>query len=313
MRLPSCPQGVSLSVSHPALTGRPARPWAGTGLIGLSAVSFGLITTQSRLAYDGGATPLTLAFVRPVAFVIVFGVLLVIIRRPWRLSRSGLVASVWMAGALTMMSIGYLGSVYFIPVSLAALIFYTFPFYVAVLSSLTGREAMTATKALALIAAFVGLALALGPSFAGLDWRGVALALMAAIGVATTIAFGGAVMRANDPLVMNVGINLWMMLALGTYMLGSHGLVFPSTGLGTAGLVGATACYLVAFTSWLLGLRIVNPIRAAVLSNIEPLVTIAAAWIVLGEHLAPLQLLGVALVIAAIIGMTLSGADRPAR
>src|SRR5262249_7532213 len=54
-----------------------------------------------------------------------------------------------------------------------------------------------------------------------------------------------------------------------------------------------------------------NPIPAAVLSNIEPLVTIAAAWLILGERLGPLQLLGVALVIAAIIGMTLLGTTRP--
>jgi drug/metabolite transporter (DMT)-like permease len=276
-------------------------------LIGLSAASFGLITTQSRLAYDGGATPLTLAFVRPIAFVVVFGLLLVVIRRPWRLSRRGVVATLWMSVCLLMMSLGYLGSVYFIPVSLAALIFYTFPFYVALLSTLTGREAMTAAKVCALLAAFSGLALALGPSFTGLDWRGVALALTAAVGVGTTIAFGGAVMRANDPLVMNVGINFWMMLVLSAYVLASRSVVFPVTALGTAGLIGATACYLVAFTTWLLGLRIVNPIPAAVLSNIEPLVTIAAAWLILGERLGPLQLLGVALVIAAIIGMTLLG------
>jgi drug/metabolite transporter (DMT)-like permease len=276
-------------------------------LIGLSAVSFGLITTQSRLAYDGGATPLTLAFVRPIAFVVVFGLLLIVSRRPWRLSRRGMAATLWMSVCLLMMSLGYLGSVYFIPVSLAALIFYTFPFYVALLSTLTGREAMTAAKVWALLAAFGGLALALGPSFAALDWRGVALALTAAVGVGTTIAFGGAVMRANDPLVMNVGINFWMMLVLSAYVLVSRSVVFPVTALGTAGLIGATACYLVAFTTWLLGLRIVNPIPAAVLSNIEPLVTIAAAWLILGERLGPLQLLGVALVIAAIIGMTLLG------
>src|SRR5215831_14452456 len=98
---------MSLSASRPALTARPAHPWAGTGLIGFSAVSFGLITTQSRLAYDGGATPLTLAFVRPVAFVIVFGLLLVAMKRSWRLSRRGIASTFWMAGCLLMMSIGY--------------------------------------------------------------------------------------------------------------------------------------------------------------------------------------------------------------
>ena len=288
-----------------------ARNWLGVSLIGLSAASFGLITTQSRLAYDGGSTPLTLAFLRSVAFVAAFAPALVMLGRSLRLSRRGFLASIWMAVALMAMSLGYLGSVFFIPVSLAALIFYTYPFYVAVLSRLAGREPLTAAKMLALAAAFVGLALALGPSFATLDWRGIALALAAAAGVAATNTFGGPIMRENDPLAVNLWINLWMMLALGAYVVVNGTILLPATTTGTAGLIGATACYLVAFTSWLLGLRAVSPIRAAVMFNIEPVVTIAIAWLVLGERLGPVQLLGGGLVIAAIIAMTFTGSRLP--
>jgi probable blue pigment (indigoidine) exporter len=66
----------------------------------------------------------------------------------------------------------------------------------------------------------------------------------------------------------------------------------------------------VAFSAWLLSLRIVDPIRVAILFNIEPVVTITAAWIVLGERLGPIQLLGGLLVIAAIVAMTVLGARR---
>jgi drug/metabolite transporter (DMT)-like permease len=249
--------------------------------------------------------------VRLIAFVLVFGLVFVLSGRSRRLSRRAFAGTLWMAATLLAGSIGYLASVAFIPVGLAALIFYTFPFYVAALSSLTGREPMTPAKGLALVAAFLGLALALGPSFAGLDWRGVALALLGAAGFGTTIVFGGEVMRENDALTMNVLINLWMMLALAAYVLGAGGMALPTTRLGIVGLGGATLCYLVAFTTWFLGLRVVAPIRAAVMFNIEPLISIAAAWLVLGEHLGPLQLLGVALVVAAIVAMTVGGAPAP--
>ena len=100
-----------------------------------------------------------------------------------------------MAALLMVMSAGYLGAVAYIPVSLAALIFYTFPFYVAVLASLTGREPMTRTKAAALVVAFAGLILALGPSFDELNWRGIACGVAGSLAMGTAVTFGGPVMR----------------------------------------------------------------------------------------------------------------------
>lgn len=301
-----------LSTSHSALSSAPARPWIGSAFVLLSAVSFGLITTQSRLAYDGGSTPITLVLARSATFAILFGAVLLLYRRRQRLTIRAFVATLWMAVLLVAMSAGYLSSVAYIPVSLAALIFYSFPLYVAVLSSLSGREAMTRLKAAALLVAFVGLVLALGPSFDHLDWRGILCAEIGALAFATSIAFGGPVMRRHDPLLFNVCTNLWEALAVGTYVLAYGGFALPTGGRGWTGLTGSILCYLVALTAWFISLRLVGPIRVAILFNIEPIVTIAAAWIVLGERLDTRQLLGAGLVIAAVAAMTTFGASRPA-
>ncbi len=282
----------------------PGPRWIGASLVLLSATTFGLVTTQSRLAYDAGSNVLTLVLVRVVLFTLLFGAFLPLRRQPMRLGVPGVVATLWMSALLLVMATGYLGSVAYIPVSLAALIFYSFPFYVALLASLSGRESMTRHKTAALVVTFIGLALALGPSFDHLDWRGIACALVGAVAFATTFAFGGAVMRQNDLLLVNVCINAWMALGLGAYMLAADRIALPVTSLGWIGLGGATLCYLIAFTAWFLSLRLVSPIRVAILFNIEPLITIAAAWIVLGEELTPIQSLGAGLVVAAIIGMT---------
>ena len=134
-----------------------------------------------------------------------------------------------MGALLLVMSAGYLGAVAYIPVSLAALIFYTFPFYVAILASLTGREPMTRIKAAALVVAFAGLVLALGPSFDVLNWRGIACGLAGALGMGITVTFGGAVMRQNDALVVNACTNAWAALALGAYMAATGGFALPTT------------------------------------------------------------------------------------
>lgn len=269
------------------------------------------MTTQSRLAYDGGSNTLTVVLVRSTTFALLFGLYLLLRRPRPRLTRSGFVATLWMGALVLVMSAGYLGAVSYIPVSLAALIFYTYPFCVAILASLTGREPMTPIKAAALVVAFAGLVLALGPSFDVLNWRGIACALAAALGMGITVTFGGAVMRQNDALVVNACTNAWAALALGAYMAVAGGVALPTAELGWVGIVGATLCYLVAFSAWLLSLRFVDPIRVAILFNIEPVVTIIAAWLVLGERLGALQLLGGLLVIAAISGMTLFGGRRP--
>lgn len=283
----------------------------GTSLVLVSATAFGLVTTQSRLAYDAGSNPLTMVLVRVSAFALLFGAAVLLTGRSLRLSPRELRGTLWLAAMFLLMSAGYLGSVAFIPVSLAALVFFTFPFMVAAFSAAAGREPLTLPKLAALVVAFVGLALALGPGLEGLDWRGVACALGAAVGFALAIAFGGKVVDSADVMVVNVYTNLWMSLGLGAFMLGTGGIALPATGLGLAAMAGATLCYLVAYSCWFLSVSRVSPMRVAALYNLEPIVTISAAGLVLHERLAPLQLAGAALVIAAILAVSLTSHPPP--
>jgi drug/metabolite transporter (DMT)-like permease len=57
----------------------------------------------------------------------------------------------------------------------------------------------------------------------------------------------------------------------------------------------------VAVSTFFAGLRRVGPSEAAILSTFEPVVTVALAFAVLGEHLTPGQLAGGALVLAAVV------------
>src|SRR3712207_8506373 len=50
-----------------------------------------------------------------------------------------------------------------------------------------------------------------------------------------------------------------------------------------------------SYLSWFYALRLVNPVRLGAIFNVEPLVSIAAAWLLLGERLAPMQLVGAGL------------------
>ncbi len=291
--------------------GKGSRPLLGSGLVCFSALLWGFITTFSRLAYEGGATPHFVVLVRFVAFVAIIGLLIVVLRRSVRLDRPQFVASLWMGLAIFGMSFGYLSSVAYIPVSLAAMIFYTYPLQVGVLSSLLGREKMTWTKAGALVAAFAGLALAIGPEISVLDPRGLALATFASVSIAVFTTFGGPILARSDTLVMNFYVNLWSLAGFGAFVAIAGDAVVPESALGAIGLGGATACYLLASIAIFAALPMIGAVRVAVLSNIEPLVSVAAAAVILGERLTSGQIAGAALVMAAILAVTIAGRRRP--
>jgi drug/metabolite transporter (DMT)-like permease len=278
--------------------------WRGTALTAFSAVTFGLGTTFARIAYEAGSNPPTAILLRVVVFIAVIGVLIAVMRRPMQLSAPAFLHTLWMSATLMMVSLGYMGSVNFIPVTLAAVLFYTFPLLVGLLAAATGRERMTIIKAAALAVAFLGLTLALGGSFGALDWRGIALAMTGALGMALTVTYGGDAMRGQDLLAMNFYTNLWMLIGLVLVLAIAGGFALPgSTGGGWA-LAGVCASYLFAFVSWFLAMRLVEPVRVASLFNIEPVATIVFAWAMLDERLTPVQLCGAALVIASIVAVT---------
>jgi drug/metabolite transporter (DMT)-like permease len=67
-----------------------------------------------------------------------------------------------------------------------------------------------------------------------------------------------------------------------------------------AGLGGVTLFYVVGTLSMFLALHGAGSLRSSLIFNLEPVVVICAAAVLLGERLAPLQMAGVALVIAAL-------------
>ena len=101
------------------------------------AISFGLITTLAKISYDEGATPHTVVFFRILSTSILMG-----LWSFWTGSKiqSGKKSKEQVVPRLTLqlkivvtgicisvMSLGYLGSVKYIPVSLSVLLFFYIP------------------------------------------------------------------------------------------------------------------------------------------------------------------------------------------
>jgi len=277
-----------------------------------SAALFGLITTFSRLAYDAGANPLTVVETRTLAFVLVFGAFQLIARRGLALPRRNLVATLPMSVGIMAMSIGYLASVFFIKVSLAVVLFYSFPLIVGVMATLTGRERFALPKALALLVAFGGLMMAIGLESDSVDWRGVALVMLGALGVACNLTFTGPYFEGVDGLTVNVWNNFWGALALGAYLALSGSVALPATGIGWAALGGVAGCYVLGLPLMFGALKYLAPSQTAVMFNLEPVISIIVAGLLLHEVTHLLQWLGVAIMLGALCFSALRGAKSEA-
>lgn len=277
----------------------------GSGLIAATAISFGFITTASRFAYGAGSNPETLLLFRFTCFA-----LLMLPIQAWRHGslrppRGVGLPSLATGSLLTALSGCYLASVAFIPVGLAVVLLYTFPFMVALLSIVLGRESMTLAKAIVLIFAFAGILLAVGVDKAIFDSRGIALALLAAAADAILIVAGNRWVRRFDPLQLIFHAGLWPIPAIAAYLLWSSRFHLPTSGIGLAGLVGATLLFALGNFCWMLGMRLLPPIRVALIFNLEAPTSIAAGALMLGESLGWRQLAGGAIVLCAVIGLDL--------
>jgi drug/metabolite transporter (DMT)-like permease len=281
----------------------------GVALAAFSAATFGFGTTLAVFAYNGGSNPLTVVLLRTAAFAVFIGLAMVALGRFRLLSRRALIGSLWMAAALIVVALGYQGSVAYIPVSLAALVFYSYPLLVALISAISRQDRMTLWKGVALVAAFAGLALALSPGFDILDPRGIALALAAALAMATMMTFGGQATKGEDALVMGVYTNVWMLVALCVIALATNSIALPATPLGVFGAGGLCATYVIAYSCWYLAINLVTPVRLAALFNVEPLVTLIVAWLALDERMSGPQFLGAALVLVSVLSVSLGSKE----
>jgi drug/metabolite transporter (DMT)-like permease len=213
-----------------------------------------------------------------------------------------------MSVGIMLMSIGYLASVVYIKVSLAVVLLYSFPLLVGVLAAVSGRERIAWPKAVALLVAFGGLVMAIGLEADSVDWRGVVLVLLATLGIAGNLTFSGPYLDGVDSLSVNVWTNFWGAAALGAYLACSGGVAWPATGLGWAALGAVVGCYILGLALMFGALKYLPPSQAAVMLNLEPVISISLAGLLLGEVTLPLQALGVLIMLSALGFSALRGA-----
>jgi drug/metabolite transporter (DMT)-like permease len=269
----------------------------------VSSMSYGSAPIFVRWAYDAGAVPLTLLATRYVIAMVAILAALRLAGRPLAMPRErplgGVIAGVFFA----IMAYTYLFAIHRIPVSLAALLVFTYPLPVALLGRLRG-EPLRASRIVAIAAAFVGLAIALGVEIGELDLLGIASATVCSLTYAFGVFYFGDATRGADPMVVTLHATatagaIFVPLAV----LDGALTLIPGTTLGLVGVAGVSASYLVGVLCFFAALIRIGPMKAALLAQLEPVVSILAAVLILQEQLSLVQSLGIAVVLGALASL----------
>jgi drug/metabolite transporter (DMT)-like permease len=277
------------------------RQIAGILLVLASCAAFAMSPTAARFAFEAGGNTLTVATLRAAVGVVLIALLLAATRESFWLPAAALGPSL-AAGALSaIVSYGFVGAVAFIPVGLALLVFFTHPLLIAALWHWQGKERFTLRKLILALVVLAGLGLAIGTAFDGLDPRGILLAALASVAVTGMIAFSARArqLAGSAPInllvaVVSAGLTGGVTTALGAW-------AFPIGTIGWLGVLGAGLGTTLGLLMFLASFRYVSPVRATMLSNVEPVFGILFAMALLGEWLTPLQWAGVALVVAGLV------------
>jgi drug/metabolite transporter (DMT)-like permease len=272
-----------------------------------SAAGFGAMAVFGKLAYDDGATVGTLFW----ALVALGGAAQELRALGGRDVAVGLALG---ACGYAIQAGCYFAALERIDASLLSLLVYTFPAMVAVAAFVLGRERIDRRRVVALVVASGGLALVVAGAGAGaLDPLGAALGLGAAVVYTTYILVSEGVVGRVTPRVLSalVCTGAAVSLTAGSALLGEL-----RPGELTAAGWGWLACLalvstVAAVSLFFAGLQRVGPTTASIISTAEPVVTVLLAFLVFGELLGPVQLLGGALVLGAVL-MLASRRPRPA-
>ena len=284
---------------------------SGFAILLLIALMMGANHVAARLAFNHGVDVVTAVGFRSGITALV--VLLILWRQQvsWRLSARHKRFLPLIGALIAVQSVCLYSSVARLPVALALLVFNTYPISAALWARVLYGHKPERFVLMVMPVMLLGLALALDVMGAasGLgaaaQWGQIGLGVAFAMGASAT--FGLAMVltqyEAGDldgrlrtfTTMGQVAVYAGLAIALGG---GGH---LPGDGLGWLGLSLLTFLYGTAFTIMFTVLPKMGVVGNSPIMNVEPVFALGLAWVFLGQAIAPMQLLGAAIVIGTVM------------
>ena len=268
-----------------------------------AAMGFGLAVAVSRFAYEGGTNGFTVASFRSCVATLVVLALCMVTGRSLRVTRREWLHLSGLGVLLSVLFYGNVGAVEYISIGLAALLLFIYPTMIATMEAVLTRTVPAPAKVAALVIAFAGMFLMLGVSFGASHPLGIALALAAALATATNAVWYVRAVRHVDIMVATLHMTIAATVTILVVSALGGSFVLPVDAAGWGGLLGVVALQSGLAPVYFAGIARIGALKSGMLANIQPVTSIVAAFLLFGEWLTPVQLLGGAMVIAGILIM----------
>ena len=288
-------------------------PNAGVALILISTLFIGLTTNTAKIAYQEGANPVTAVIFRCVIGMFGLGIYLLIKHRSDLFNKRALLSARWTGLFQLLLSFFMLASVAYIDVGVAILIIFLHPFLIALVTHFNGGTPLTMGGLACFVTSIFGLALVLVIDLDILNTTGVILAFLGALSatamilaVAKSVTEVG-VMPANFFMMFWASIYIFLIALILKMVSENTVLAFPTSSIGWVGLIGTGIAFTLGYLLFFAGASVIGPTRAALLTIIEPVVTVMFAIVLVGEWMTPFQWAGIACVVLSLFVLEKTG------
>jgi drug/metabolite transporter (DMT)-like permease len=271
----------------------------------IAASSFAICNVLSKLVLAAGSDVLTLSVFRGlVGVALMFIWLRIGIAPPPHTARARWISlglGILFAGVV----FGLFAAISIVTVPVAILAYFVYPLFTGIVGALLGIERIGWRGALTAVTAFLGLALMIGASPDVLAPSGLAFAFGAATCRTAILLLTRSLLQDSDPQVTT-----WYLMLSSTAVLASVSLLTwnwqgPQTALGWTALVGVSIGTTISVLALFVSIKRIGPFRSALIMFLEPLLSTVLSAPVLGETITPVQAIGGAAMLTALVAFQL--------
>lgn len=285
----------------------------GPTLIILAGIFWGSMGIFVRHLAEYGFTPIQIVCIRVVLAALLFCIIqLIIDPKGFRIALRDLPLFLGLGlGSILFFTVCYFTAISMMTLSTAAILLYTSPIWIMLMSLLFFRERLTGRKVVALLLAFGGCVLVSGISGGGMTLLGLLVGLGSGIGYGLYSILGTVALRRYSPYTVTTWT--FIIAAIGSVCI-SHPAEMVATisaapslpALVGFSLLTALVTAVIPFLAYTLGLRTVEASKAGILATVEPMVATLFGILVFSEPLTLMSGLGVLLILAAVVILNIS-------
>lgn len=275
----------------------------GAVAVTITSICYGLVPSFSFLSFRMGVETETLLFNKFLYASIIMWAFLFIKKIDFRFSGKTILAMVITCAGYIGMSTTLYISFDYISGSLATIVSFTFPAMIVAIEMITGREPVRAARIFAVLLSFAGLVLIVWSPDMESNPIGIFFAFLAAIGYVVYL-FGlsaESVKKENSFAV--AGYVMLSAAAVNFIRCAASGKPLFVTQPAQIGMMIllSVVCVFMAILFYAIGVRLIGPGNAALINTLEPVLACIFGYVLVGDVLTKIMLLGSAMVVVAVL------------